>query len=35
MQTLDQHLTELVKKNIISRHTAHEVAIDKTLFQKM
>ncbi|PWY57482.1 twitching motility protein PilT [Legionella qingyii] len=32
MQTLDQHLTELVKKNIISSHTAHEVAIDKSLF---
>ncbi|CAM2781285.1 transporter [Legionella steigerwaltii] len=32
MQTLDQHLTELVKKNIISTHTAHEVAIDKTIF---
>ncbi|KTC89756.1 type IV pilus twitching motility protein PilT [Fluoribacter dumoffii] len=32
MQTLDQHLTELVKKNTISTHTAREVAIDKTLF---
>ena len=32
MQTLDQHLTELVKKSIISIHTAREVAIDKNLF---
>ncbi|KTC79039.1 type IV pilus twitching motility protein PilT [Legionella cherrii] len=32
MQTLDQHLTELVKKNIISTHTAREVAIDKNIF---
>ncbi|WP_454780661.1 type IV pilus twitching motility protein PilT [Legionella sp. WA2022007384] len=32
MQTLDQHLTELVKKNIISTYTAREVAIDKNLF---
>lgn len=32
MQTLDQHLTELVNKNVIARHTAHEAAINKTLF---
>ncbi|RUR19268.1 type IV pilus twitching motility protein PilT [Legionella sp. km535] len=32
MQTLDQHLTELVNNNIISRHTAQEAAINKTLF---
>ncbi|KTD74024.1 type IV pilus twitching motility protein PilT [Legionella tucsonensis] len=32
MQTLDQHLTELVKKNIISSHTARDMAIDKSLF---
>ncbi|AWN73776.1 type IV pilus twitching motility protein PilT [Legionella anisa] len=32
MQTLDQHLTELVKKNMISTHTARDVAIDKTIF---
>lgn len=32
MQTLDQHLTELVSKNIISRHTAHEAAINKAAF---
>jgi len=32
MQTLDQHLTELVNKNIISRQVAHEAAINKTLF---
>lgn len=32
MQTLDQHLTELVDKNIISRHIAHEAALNKTLF---
>ena len=32
MQTLDQHLTELVNKNVISKHIAHEAAINKTLF---
>ncbi|ARB91911.1 type IV pilus twitching motility protein PilT [Legionella longbeachae] len=32
MQTLDQHLKELVNKNIISRNTAHAVAFDKSLF---
>jgi len=32
MQTLDQHLTELVSQNIISRHIAHEAAINKTAF---
>ncbi|WP_298625533.1 type IV pilus twitching motility protein PilT [uncultured Legionella sp.] len=32
MQTLDQHLTELFNNNVISRHTAHEAAINKTLF---
>jgi twitching motility protein PilT len=32
MQTLDQHLTELVNNNVISRHTAHEAAINKTSF---
>ncbi|HAT7071271.1 TPA: PilT/PilU family type 4a pilus ATPase [Legionella pneumophila] len=32
MQTLDQHLTELVSKNIISKHTAHEAALNKSLF---
>lgn len=32
MQTLDQHLTELVKKNIILSHTARDMAIDKSLF---
>ncbi|KTD66419.1 type IV pilus twitching motility protein PilT [Legionella shakespearei] len=32
MQTLDQHLTELVSKGVISVHTAHEAAINKTLF---
>ncbi|KTD41993.1 type IV pilus twitching motility protein PilT [Legionella parisiensis] len=32
MQTLDQNLTELVKKNMISTHTAREAAIDKSLF---
>ncbi len=32
MQTLDQHLTELVNKNIIARHTAHDAAMNKTLF---
>lgn len=32
MQTLDQHLTELFNKNIISQQTAREAAVDKTLF---
>ncbi|MBI2785052.1 MAG: type IV pilus twitching motility protein PilT, partial [Legionella longbeachae] len=32
MQTLDQHLIELVNKNIISRHIAHELASDKSNF---
>lgn len=32
MQTLDQHLTELVNRTIISRHTAHEAALNKSLF---
>ena len=32
MQTLDQHLTELVNKNLIERHVAHEVALNKALF---
>jgi len=32
MQTLDQHLTELVSKNVISRHTAHEAAVNKASF---
>lgn len=32
MQTLDQHLTELVNNNVIARHTAHEAAINKTMF---
>ncbi|STY28773.1 transporter [Legionella wadsworthii] len=32
MQTLDQHLTELVKKNLITSYVAREVAIDKSIF---
>jgi twitching motility protein PilT len=32
MQTLDQHLTELVNTGIISQHTARESAINKTMF---
>ncbi|MFC3908542.1 type IV pilus twitching motility protein PilT [Legionella dresdenensis] len=32
MQTLDQHLTQLVHENLIARHTARDVAINKTLF---
>lgn len=32
MQTLDQHLTELVNANIIARHVAHEAAMNKALF---
>ena len=33
MQTLDQHLNQLVKDNVISKHTAHNIAIDKTIFR--
>lgn len=32
MQTLDQHLTELVNKNVILKHTAREVALNKAVF---
>lgn len=32
MQTLDQHLTQLVHDNLIAKHTARDVAINKTLF---
>lgn len=32
MQTLDQHLTELVQKNVITRDTAREVAVSKEAF---
>ena len=32
MQTLDQHLSELVTSGVISKHTAHEAAVNKTLF---
>lgn len=32
MQTLDQHLSRLVKDNIISANTAKEIALDKTIF---
>ena len=32
MQTLDQHLTELVHTNLISRQTAYEVAVSKSQF---
>ncbi|PJD96922.1 MAG: twitching motility protein PilT [Legionella sp.] len=32
MQTLDQHLTELVNQNIISHHIAREAALNKNLF---
>lgn len=32
MQTLDQHLTELVNRSVIARHVAHEVALNKNLF---
>lgn len=32
MQTLDQHLTELVNSNVIARHIAQEAAINKTMF---
>lgn len=33
MQTLDQHLKELVAKNLIKSTTAHPIAVDKSLFQ--
>lgn len=32
MQTLDQHLLELVQQNLIARHVAQEVAINKAEF---
>lgn len=32
MQTLDQHLTELVNNNTIARHVAHEAAMNKSIF---
>ena len=32
MQTLDQHLTQLVRDNLITRETAREVAMSKDLF---
>jgi twitching motility protein PilT len=32
MQTLDQHLQQLVEKDIIARQVAKDVALDKTLF---
>ena len=32
MQTLDQHLGELVGRNIIAKHVAHDAALNKTLF---
>lgn len=32
MQTLDQHLIELVEKNVISKSTAYHAATDKTVF---
>lgn len=32
MQTLDQHLVELVRNNLISKETAMDVAINKTIF---
>jgi twitching motility protein PilT len=32
MQTLDQHLTQLVHENLIAKHTARDIAMNKTLF---
>ncbi|MGQ3892223.1 type IV pilus twitching motility protein PilT [Legionella sp. CNM-4043-24] len=32
MQTLDQHLTQLVQENKITKHTARDVALNKTMF---
>ncbi|MFJ1268215.1 type IV pilus twitching motility protein PilT [Legionella lytica] len=32
MQTLDQHLLELVRSDLIARDTARDIAVDKTLF---
>ncbi|MBU1171135.1 MAG: type IV pilus twitching motility protein PilT [Proteobacteria bacterium] len=34
MQTMDQHLMELVSKKMISKNSAHEKAMDKNLFSK-
>lgn len=34
MQTMDQHLMELISKKVISRQSAYEKAIDKNLFSK-
>ena len=33
MQTMDQHLTQLVKEEKISREAAYEKAINKKLFE--
>jgi len=33
MQTLDQHLQELVKRGMVSRQQAREYAKDKRLFE--
>lgn len=32
MQTLDQHLTQLIQENKISKHIAREVALNKSIF---
>ncbi len=32
MQTLDQHLTQLVENKIIAKSTAQEVALNKSVF---
>lgn len=32
MQTMDQHLSQLVHENLIARHTARDAAINKALF---
>ena len=34
MQTMDQHLTQLVSQKRITNESAYEKAIDKNLFQK-
>lgn len=33
MQTLDQHLQELVKRSVVSRQQARQYAKDKRLFE--
>jgi twitching motility protein PilT len=32
MQSMDSHLSQLIKENLITREAAYEKAIDKSLF---